>query len=48
MEFPRQNMRMPRFLSADAATLSAQYLVEELQNPMPNAPFTTINETPHT
>ena len=33
--------------SADAATISAQNLVEALQNPSPNAPFATINDTHH-
>ena len=30
--------------SADAATISAQNLVEALQIPSPNAPFATIND----
>ena len=47
MEFPPQNVRMPRFLSAEADTLAAGYLVEALQNPTPNAPFSTINYTHH-
>ena len=37
-----------KILSADAATPAAQYLVESLQNPKPNAPFATINDTHHT
>ena len=39
---------MPRVLSSKAAILSVRYLVEVLQNPMPNSPFATINETHHT
>ena len=40
-------MRIPRVLSADAATLSARNLVESLLNPTPNAPFATIDDTHH-
>ena len=47
LELPPLKKRMPIFLSADAATLAAQYLVEELQKPTPNAPFATINDTHH-
>ena len=36
---------MPRFLSADASTLAAQYLIEALGKPAPNAPFSTKNDT---
>ena len=38
---------MPRVLSAGADTLAARYLVEALQNPTPNVPFATINDTYH-
>ena len=48
VEFPPQNMRMPRVLSDDTSTLSAQYLVELLQNPTPNAYVATTNNTYHT
>ena len=48
MEFPPQNVIMPRVFSDDAATLAARDLVEALQNPTPNAPFATINDTHHT
>ena len=45
MIFPQ---RMPIVKPSDAATLAAQDLVESLQNPIPNAPFATINDTHHT
>ena len=48
VEFPPQNTRIPTFLSDDADTLAAQYLVEELQKPTPNALFEKINDTHHT
>ena len=38
---------MPRFLSADAAMLAAQYLVGSLWKPTPNALFAIINDTHH-
>ena len=47
VDFFPQDMIMPRVLSYDAYLLSAQDLVESLQNPMPNSMFTTINDTHH-
>ena len=47
MGFSPQNLRIPRVLSADAATLSAQYLVEALQNTTLNADFVKTNDTHH-
>ena len=41
-------MNIPRVSSANAATLAAQYLMEALKHPTPNAPFETINDTHHT
>ena len=41
-------MKIPRAFSSYSATLAEQYLVEALQNPTPNTPFATINETNHT
>ena len=40
-------MKMPRTSPADAATLSSRDLIEELQNPVPDAPFVTFNDTHH-
>ena len=48
VEFTPQNGIMPRILSADITTLAERYLVEALQKPTRNAPFTTINDTHHT
>ena len=45
VEFPPQNVRMPRVLSTDAATLAEQDLVELLKKQIPKAPFATINDT---
>ena len=39
---------MPRVSSADAATLAAQDLEEELKHSTPNATSATINDTHHT
>ena len=39
---------MPRFLSADSATLAAQDLVEASQEPTQKALFSTINYTHYT
>ena len=47
MEFPLQNVKTTRILSADAATLAERDLVEALQNPTTNAPVATINDTHH-
>ena len=47
MEFPPQNVMIPRVLSADADTLAAQDLVEALKKPTSNALFETINDTHH-
>ena len=46
--FPPQNVIILIVLYANAAMLSAQDLVEALQNPTPNAHFSTINDTYHT
>ena len=48
VEFPPQNVRIPRILFDDEATLATQNLVEVLQNSTPNAPFAKINDTHHT
>ena len=47
MEFTPQNVVISRVSPDDAATLAARYLMEELQNPRPNEPFTTICDTHH-
>ena len=39
---------MPRVSSADAATLSARYLVEALKHPTTNTYFATINDANNT
>ena len=48
MELSFQNVIIPRVSSTDEDTLSVQDLVEELQNTMPNAAFSKINDTHHT
>ena len=48
MEFPPQNVNIPRVSSSDADTLAARYLVEALKHPTPNASSETINDTHHT
>ena len=39
---------MPRFVSADSATLATQDLIKELQNKVPEAPLSTLNDTHQT
>ena len=41
-------LKMTRVPSADAATLAPQNLLKELQNPTPNTPLVTINDTHYT
>ena len=45
MEFLPQNVKIPRVLFDHAGTLASKDLVEALQNPTPDTPFATINET---
>ena len=48
VEFPPQNVNIPRVSSSDADTLAARYLVEALKHPTPNEYSETINDTHHT
>ena len=41
-------MKIPRVSSANVDTLETWDLVEELQHPIPDGPFSTINDTHHT
>ena len=47
MEFPLQNMNIPRVSSIDAATIAARGIVEALKKPTPNTPFPFINKNNH-
>ena len=48
MEFSPQNTTIPRFLSADTATIAARDLLKALKNLTPNTPFAKMNDTHHT
>ena len=48
VDFPPQNVIIPRVSCSDTATLAAKDLLESLQEPTPNTLFAKINDTHHT
>ena len=47
MNFFPQSVKMPRILSADAATLATSDLIEEFKNPVPAETLASLNDTHH-